>query len=350
MKKKLIRALPFICSVVMWSVSAAWSASEKERSYPSHRERAAITVSYAAVSQSYSAIWVAREAGMFERNGLDVELVFVGSGATNIQAVINNDVQIAVTGSAAIVSAAAGGVDLVMVGSMYDGMLFDVIADKSIKKASDLKGKKIGISRFGGSSHYAIVAMLKKMSLDPAKDVTIVQAGTDRMRAGAIVNGAINATAATPPLDREYKNLGIHKLLSIKDLAIPYVNDAIVVSRGYYRENRDTVQKFLRALVESFAFFKNKANRDTVVKVMAKYLALDVGRNREVLNEMYDLFAGEVYRKLPLVSASGLRAVIDDVAERDSKAKLLAPEKLIDNSILRELEKSGFVDDLYKIR
>lgn len=348
MVKKLIIASSIIPLVAVLSFSAVtWSASERERSYPSLRPHA-ITASYAAVSQSYSAIWVAREAGMFERNGLDVELVFVGSGATNIQALINNDVQIAVTGSAAIVSAAAGGVDLVMVGSMYDGMLFDLIADKSIKAASDLRGRKIGISRFGGSSHYAVVAMVKKMGLDPARDVIIVQAGTDRMRAGAIVNGAIHATVVTPPIDRKYKDLGIHKLLSIKDLGIPYVNDAIVVTRGYYRENRGTVRNFLRALVESFAFFKNSSNRDTVVKVMAKYLALDAGRDREVLSEMYDLFAREYYRNLPLVSAAGLKAVIDGVAERDPKARLVAAEKLIDNSILREMEKSGFVDSLYR--
>lgn len=347
MKTNTIRALPFIFSVVILSVSAAWSASERERSYPSLRPRA-ITASYAAVSQSYSAIWVAREAGLFERNGLDVKLVFVGSGATNIQALINNDVQIAVTGTAAIVSAAAGGVDLVIVGSMYDGLLFDLIADRTIKTASDLRGKKIGISRFGGSSHYAVVAMVKKMGLDPARDVIIVQAGTDRMRAGAIVNGAIHATVVTPPVDQKYKDLGIHKLLSIKDLDIPFVNDAIVVTRGYFRENPGTVRNFLRALVESFAFYKNSSNRDMVVKIMAKYLALDAGRDREVLSEMYDLFAREYYRKLPLVSTAGLNAVINGVAEGDPKARHLAAERLIDDSILREMEKSGFVDSLYR--
>ena len=347
MKTNLIKVLPIIFSVVISSVSAAWSAAERERSYPSLRPRA-ITASYAAVSQSYSAIWVAREAGMFERNGLDVKLVFVGSGATNIQALINNDVQIAVTGTAAIVSAAAGGVDLVIVGSMYDGLLFDLIADRTIKTASDLRGKKIGISRFGGSSHYAVVAMVKKMGLDPARDVIIVQAGTDRMRAGAIVNGAIHATVVTPPVDQKYKDLGIHKLLSIKDLDIPFVNDAIVVTRGYFRENPGTVRNFLRALVESFAFYKNSSNRDMVVKIMAKYLALDAGRDREVLSEMYDLFAREYYRKLPLVSTAGLNAVINGVAEGDPKARHLAAERLIDDSILREMEKSGFVDSLYR--
>jgi NitT/TauT family transport system substrate-binding protein len=346
-KTNLIKVLPIIFSVVISSVSAAWSAAERERSYPSLRPRA-ITASYAAVSQSYSAIWVAREAGMFERNGLDVKLVFVGSGATNIQALINNDVQIAVTGTAAIVSAAAGGVDLVIVGSMYDGLLFDLIADRTIKTASDLRGKKIGISRFGGSSHYAVVAMVKKMGLDPARDVIIVQAGTDRMRAGAIVNGAIHATVVTPPVDQKYKDLGIHKLLSIKDLDIPFVNDAIVVTRGYFRENPGTVRNFLRALVESFAFYKNSSNRDMVVKIMAKYLALDAGRDREVLGEMYDLFAREYYRKLPLVSTAGLNAVINGVAEGDPKARHLAAERLIDDSILREMEKSGFVDSLYR--
>ena len=347
MKPNLIKVLPIIFSVVISSVSAAWSAAERERSYPSLRPRA-ITASYAAVSQSYSAIWVAREAGMFERNGLDVKLVFVGSGATNIQALINNDVQIAVTGTAAIVSAAAGGVDLVIVGSMYDGLLFDLIADRTIKTASDLRGKKIGISRFGGSSHYAVVAMVKKMGLDPARDVIIVQAGTDRMRAGAIVNGAIHATVVTPPVDQKYKDLGIHKLLSIKDLDIPFVNDAIVVTRGYFRENPGTVRNFLRALVESFAFYKNSSNRDMVVKIMAKYLALDAGKDREVLSEMYDLFAREYYRKLPLVSTAGLNAVINGVAEGDPKARHLAAERLIDDSILREMEKSGFVDSLYR--
>lgn len=342
-----IRALPLIFSMVLWTFSTAWPASDRGRSYPSLRLNA-ITSSYAAVSQSYSAIWVAKELGMFERNGLDVELVFIGSGATNIQALINNNVQIAVTGAAAIVSAAASGIDLVMVGSMYDGMLFDLIADRSITTTSELRGKKIGISRFGGSSHYAVVAMAKKMDLDPAKDVIIVQAGTDRMRAGAIVNGAIQATVVTPPVDHKYTALGIHKLLSIKDLGIPYVNDAIVVTRGYYRENRAIVRNFLRALVESFAFYKNSSNRDIVVKVMAKYLALDPGRDGEVLNEMYELFATEYYRKLPLVSAAGVKAVIDGVAERDFKARYLTADKLIDNSILRELEKSGSLDRLYR--
>lgn len=345
----MIRVLRIILSAVILSLSvAAWPASERERSYPSLREPAAITASYAAVSQSYSAIWVAKEVGMFKRNGLDVELVFVGSSPANIQALINNDVQIAVAGATAIVSAAARGVDLVILGSMYDGLLFDLIADKSIKTASDLRGKKIGISRFGGSSHYAVVAMVKKMGLDPTRDVIIIQAGTDRMRAGAIANGAIHATVVTPPVDQKYKDLGIHKLLSIKDLGIPFVNDAIVVTRSYYRENQGAVRSFLRALVESFAFYKNSTNKDTVVKVMAKYLALDAGRDKEVLSEMYDLFARKFYARLPVVSVAGLKAVVDGVAERDSMARHLVAEKLIDNSILHEMEKSGFVDSLYK--
>lgn len=329
--------------LILYRVDPAQTA---EYAIPGPRDQ--ITISYSAVSPSFGALWVAKEAGFFDRNGLDARLIFVQSSPTNIQALINNDVQISVAGSAGVVSSALAGLDLLFIGGMYQSMLFHLIVDSSTKTPKDLIGKKIGISRFGGSSHFAVEAVLEKFGIDPKKEVTILQIGSENVRAAAVVKGAIQATVITPPLNPAYKKLGLYTLISLKEAGISYLSDAMIVRRSYYNANPRPVKRFLRSMVEAFAFYKKPENKPTVMKVLAKYQGLDPQKDKELLSETRDVFANEFYSRTPHVTREGLTAVINEIGKRTPEILKLDPEKMIDDSYLLELEKSGFVASLYR--
>ena len=307
-----------------------------------------VTISYSAVSPSFGALWLAKEAGFFARNGLDADLIFIQSSPTNIQALINNDVQISVSGSVGVVNSALSGLDLIFIGGMYQSMLYHLIADSSIKTIKDLKGKKLGVSRFGSSSHYAVEAVLEKFGIDPKKDVTVLQVGSENVRAAAVAKGGIQATVITPPLNPAYKKLGLHTVISLKEANIPYLADAMIVRRSYYNANPRPVRRFLRSMVEAFAFYKKPENKAVVTKVLAKYQGLDPEKDNEFLSETRDVFANEFYSRTPNVQRDGLAAVMKEIGQRNPEILKLDPEKMIDDSYLVELEKSGFVGSLYK--
>lgn len=321
-------------------------AQTAEYAIPGPRDQAAI--SYSAVSPSEGAILVAKEAGYFDRNGLDARLIFIQSSPTNIQALINNDVQISMTGTVGVINTALGGLDLVFIGGMYQSMLYHLIADGSIKTLKDLKGKKLGVSRFGSSSHYAIEAVLKKAGIDSKKDVTVLQVGSENVRIAALATGAIQATVITPPLNPAHKKLGLHSVISLRDAGIPYVLNAMVVRRSYYNANPRPVNRFLRSMVEAIAFYKKPENKAAIIKVLAKFLGLDPQRDNAYLSETRDVFANEFYSSTPYVSRDGLTNVIREVGQRTPEILKLDPEKMIDDSYIAELEKSGFIAGLYR--
>jgi ABC-type nitrate/sulfonate/bicarbonate transport system substrate-binding protein len=321
-------------------------ARSAEYSIPGPRDR--IAVSYSAVSPTFGVLWLAKDAGLFDRNGLDAQLIFIQSSPTNIQALLNNDIQIAVAGSSGVVNSAAGGLDFIFVGALFEGMAYHLIADKSIKSPADLKGKRIGISRFGSSSHYAVEAALEKLGIDPKKETTILQIGSENVRAAAITKGGIQATVISPPLHAAHRKLGLHTLVSLNDLKIPYLSDAVIVRRSYYNANPRPVQRFLRSLVEAYAYYKKPENRPVVAKVLARYQGLDPQADRETLDQTIDLFSKEFYGRTPRVARDALEAVVKGIGQRSPEVLKLDPDKLIDNTYLVELEKSGFVASLYK--
>jgi len=190
--------------------------------------------------------------------------------------------------------------------------------------------------------------VLEKFGIDPKKDVTILQVGSENVRAAAVAKGGIQATVITPPLNPAHKKLGLHTVVSLKEAGIPYLSDAMIVRRSYYNASPRPVKRFLRSMVEAFAFYKKPENRAAVVKVLAKYQGLDPQNDKELLSETRDVFANEFYSRVPHVTREGLTAVIKDIGQRTPEISKLDPEKMIDDTYLLELEKTGFVESLYK--
>lgn len=334
--------------VILLLIMIHFGSAAHGAEYPIPGARDKVTISYSAVSPSFGALWVAKDAGLFSRNGLDADLIFIQSSPTNIQALLNNDIQISVSGSVGVVNSALAGLDLIFIGGMYQSMLYHLVADGSIKTLKDLKGKRIGVSKFGSSSHYAVEAVLDKFGIDPKKDVTVLQVGSENVRAAAVAKGGIQATVITPPLNPAYKKLGLHTLISLKEAGIPYLADAMIVRRSYYNANSRPVRRFLRSMVEAFAFYKHSENKPAVIKVLAKYLGVDPQKDNEFLSETRDVFANEFYSRTPIVPRDGLKAVMKEIGQRNPEILKLDPEKMIDDSYLVELETGGFVASLYK--
>lgn len=332
--------------LLFFPLCRAEAAQSAEYAIAGPRDR--IAVSYSAISPTFGVLWVAKEAGLLDRNGLDAQLIFIQSSPTNIQGLINNDIQIAVAGSSGVINSAAGGLDLIFVGALFEGMAYHLIADKSIKSPADLKGKRLGVSRFGSSSHYALEGALEKLGIDPKKDVTVLQVGSENVRAAAIAKGSIQATVISPPLNPAHRKLGLHTLVSLNELRIPYLSDAIIVRRGYYSANPRPVQRFLRSLVEAYAYYRKPENKPFVAKVLAKYQGLDAQADREMFDQTIDLFSKEFYGRVPRVARDAVEAVIKGIGQRNPEILKMDPDKVIDNTYLVELEKSGFVASLYK--
>lgn len=194
---------------------------------------------YNALTEVSSALWVSRNAGFMARNGLDLEFIYIESGSRSTQAMVADDIQIGQTGSGASIQARANGADTVIVLSVMPTVPFQVITRSDIKKPDDLRGKKIGISTFGSTGHFATRYFLDKLGLKPGRDVAVLQVGGQSARLAALKQGALDATLLGAPALLVAKRLGLHVLLDLVDIGFQYDYGSIATTRSFIRSNRD---------------------------------------------------------------------------------------------------------------
>jgi ABC-type nitrate/sulfonate/bicarbonate transport system substrate-binding protein len=298
---------------------------------------------YSTVAVGQSLIWVTKEAGIFKENGLDVQLLFIGSSTIVTQAILGANVPIAILSGSTAMTSALSGSDLVILGSTKkDPAQAFLVASKDITGAAHLRGKRLGVSRLGASSDFLLRYLLKKFGLSPEKDVTIVQVGSSPVRMAALANGSIDGTALTFEEMLVAKKLGFNILLDITTLGIEGLNSDMVTTRKFIRESRDTVQRFVRAMVKGTSFYAK--NKSFSMDVIARYTK---SRDMEKIENGYD-YNARVYLKKPYPAMGGIQLALEEFAEKNPVAKSARPEQFIDTSFVRELDESGYIDGLYK--
>jgi len=304
------------------------------------QDRIIVGVSGPSINMVYS--FVARDAGLFQKYGIDPRLVLFEAGSLLAQAMLSGDVKMSISSGPAAIAARSQGADTIIVAACVNTLPYSIVAAKGITQWAQLKGKKIAISRLGSGTDTAIRLVLKKYGLDPAKDVNIVQLGTQPSRLQALSAGVIDATIISPPLDIAAKTQGYQILVNIAELGIPYPQQVIETTDRFIRENPQTVKNFLKGFIEGVRYAATY--KDETKKIMTKYLKTV---DPEILEATYQSYL-QVTDQSAYPNMEGLRNAIEEVAQRVPGVKSKKPEEFVNTRFLKELEKEGFFKQLYK--
>jgi len=302
-----------------------------------------IKLSYSSADATNAVYFVARERGLYKKYGLDAELIFIPSTTTSVTSLIAGDVKVANATGGAIASAAVGGISLVTVACYINTLPYELVVQESVKSAEDLKGKSIGISRVGSASDTAAHVLIKALGLEPIKDVPIIQVGGAPERAAAFRTGRIVGFPSPPGIINLAQGMPHKILISTADFQkrfeFPYICPN--TTKSYLSSQRETVKRVVMALIEAAHFFKT--HKEETKKIIAKY---GKQNNEAYLESSYNAMA-KLYERVPAVTRAGMEAQIKEAVARKPGASLKF-EDIVDESIVRELEKSGFIDKLYK--
>ena len=300
-----------------------------------------LRASYASITANCTPAWIAKEKGFFGKNQLDVDLVLIESGTTNVQALLAGEIQIVQTAGGIAISSALAGSDVVTIAGLENRLAYSLIAQKEVKTPGELKGKRLAISRFGSASEIGARLMLQKLNLIPDKDVVLVQVGGTSTRLAAVMKGAVASTVITPEFYLLAKKAGLTTLADPRSIKIDFPLNGIVARRALIKSQRAIVTQYLKAIIEAINFYKN--NRDESIRIMGTYLKIS---DREVLDQVYDHYA-DIFMPLPLPSRIAMQTLLEWMAQKDPRAKEANVDQFIDATMLAEIEKSGFVARLY---
>jgi ABC-type nitrate/sulfonate/bicarbonate transport system substrate-binding protein len=298
-----------------------------------------VMTGYAATSGPHAVLWIAREAGLFDKNGIKAEVAYIRSGSTMAQTLVSGEIQLAQMGGPAMLAAGVAGMDVTFVAVALNTT--PIVIMGTVAKMEDLKGKAVGVTRYGSNTDISARFAIRKAGLQPEKDVALVQLEDYPGIFNSIQSGRIAAGALADPFTDHGKRIGFKELADLAALGLEFPFVGIVAKKSYIKDNLDTVQRFVRAYTEAIALYKN--NRELAMKVTSKYTGI---KDPAILASAVDFYAPKLQR-VPYPTVGGLRFVLDQVAIREPKAKNFAPETFMDLRFVKQLDDSGFIKSLY---
>jgi NitT/TauT family transport system substrate-binding protein len=302
-----------------------------------------ISVGYSAISGDALPAWIAKDAGIFERNGLDVQLVFFTGGTTAVMALVSADTPIAQLAGAAVVNSVMAGSDAAIIVGGVTSLNYYLMGRPEIKSAEQLKGGSVAISRFGSSSDFIARYALQKVGLTPGKDVTIVQIGSTTARVDAAMTGRVQATVVNPPASIIAQKRGMTILADLPKLGLVYQHTSAATTRKYIREHPDIVRRYVKSQVE--AVHRIYTDKEASLRALARFIGRTV--ERDVLEKTWENLLNEsVLPRKQYPSLEGIKTIL----ATELKGKPGKPEDFVDSSFIRELDQSGYIDGLYKKR
>jgi NitT/TauT family transport system substrate-binding protein len=297
-----------------------------------------------SVSALHSAMWIAEQKGLFRKHGIDAEIIVTGQGgAAGISALLANDIQMVSSAGDALVNAALHGGETVMIAGVINKGLQRIMVRPEIKTQADLKGKRVGVTRIGAVSHSVLLMILRRWNMS-STDVQIMQVGSSPNMLASLDKGGLDAGVITIPSMFVAEDRGYKVLLDLADTDIFYLQTMVATTRSYVRSNRDKVLRFLKGYLEGLAYFKQ--NRRESLEVVKKKLRLSADQERN-LERAFDLLNAKYYETMPYPSLRGVETVLGFVEKDNPKAKGADPKSFVDDSLLKEIDESGFVKALY---
>jgi NitT/TauT family transport system substrate-binding protein len=295
---------------------------------------------YPSFAGSWATAWIAKEAGYFSAEGLDVELIRVGGSSRMVAAMLGGSAPIIQAGAIAAITATTAGSDVVIIGSTGTVSPFRLLARPDIKQPADLKGKKAGITTFGSTSDQVVRIALKHFNLEANKDVAILTFGAQPEAFAALANGVVQVAALSYPLYPKAQKLGMRELVNFADLGVEDINGTVITTRTFLTQQRDTALRFMRAFTRGMQRYRT--DKEFSKKVLAKYGKLT---DEEILEGTWQDYAPTL-QKSPRPSLKAIQFMIEN--QYPGKKPLPKPEQFVDLSIVDQLEKSGFVDSVAK--
>ena len=297
---------------------------------------------HSARVMSQSLPWMAEEAGLFKKHNIDFNLVFISSSSIVTAALLGGDAEMTLTGGIGnVIAYVRGSTDVVFVGGVKNVMTQSLVAGGALKRPEDLKGKRIAVSRIGGNTHYFTIQALRRHGLEPNRDFSFMQSGGDPEALAALMSGNVEAAALTPPSDAKALANGFQYVLYGPDLKIPYAATAFVTRRSVIAKRPQMVGNFMRAMAEAAKIMHS--DREFVYKVLGKYLRVT---EKSILDAAYNAEIKALEPRLAIKNEA-LQATLEEIAATDPRAKKVTAQELIDRRYLDEMEKSGFIDQLW---
>jgi ABC-type nitrate/sulfonate/bicarbonate transport system substrate-binding protein len=289
-------------------------------------------------------LWVAKDKKLFEKHGLDAQLILVSGGSLVAQMLASGEIQMTANAPASLVNLIAGGEKLSFFLGLSNTSPFTRVTQPNLRKPEDLRGKKLGTARFGGSSHISALIALEYLKLDLKRDkIILIQTGVDPERVGALEAKAIDAAMLQRVATKVMTSKGFYPLLNMNQAKIPYQNTGLAMRRDFAGGNPIAVDGVVRAVIEGYGFIFNKNNKQAVKESIARNLRLPKVDDAE---DFYQEALEELDRK-PYPSLEGTRIVIRYVAEQNPKAASVKVEDLVDTSWLKKLDSEGFFEKVY---
>ena len=320
MKRQSVNA--FVAAIMLFLAAPVW-AQTKTR------------INWTAVTGAQSGMFMARQEGLFKKNGLDVELVHIPSSSRGIQTILAGEIAFSFMDGANEVQADIKGANIALVAGATNRQVFSLMARSEIKKIGDLKGKKIGITRIGSSTHTSALFALGTAGLKPS-DYQILPLMEVPNILTALMAGQVDAGVVSPPTNSRARKAGLNELMNLAKEGPEYVSVGVGTSRSYINANEDIVRRVVRSYAEGVYLFKT--NKAMALKMIQNQLKV---KDVDIQEDTYNQFR-QYLEYPPYVSRKAMEAVIADVAEKEPAAKSAKPDDFIDMRFVAALEQDGF--------
>jgi len=293
-----------------------------------------LRVAYTAFAGTFTVLWLGKDSGLYQKYGADMELLYIGSSTKSVQALLGGDIDIVYSAAGAVVDANLGGADLTMIGCQYDKGQTSFFTTAPLASVGDLKGKAVGVTRFGAFSDFVARHVLKKSRLQPIKDVALLQLGGTQEIIAAMQKNLVQGGSISLPLSIQAKKLGFRELLTTEQIALPFDYGCFIVKNSQLKTKREELKRVLRASIAAY----DLAIQDPALakKVIGKYTRTT---DSETLDATYKENLKDYALRVPLVSLAGLNSILEFRAETAADVKKLTLEKMFDNSLLREIQR-----------
>ena len=301
-----------------------------------------VRIGYSSISGAYTPIWVAHDAGYFAKEGLQDDIILIPSGTQLAQVTVAGEIDIGSMNGSSAIAAALQGFDLKIIGNSGNKMVFSLYVRPEFKTVESIKGKKIGITRFGSAPDISIRYALKKYNINPEKDLTLIQLGFMATVAAGLQGGSIEGGVVSPPTQFAVEKAGFKELISITDMDFAFPNPALVAVGSIIKTRPDVINRFMRAYTRGV--HRARTDREFTYKSMAKYTKI---QDTVVLQKAYDFYMSKVLEKAPYVNMVGVQNVLDDLAKTIPAAKNAKPDQFVEHRFLDALDKSGLMKELY---
>ena len=327
---KILTALAIVCAIM---IGAATDGAAQPSS---------LTAFYTAPVVSMAPMWIAKEAGFFKKQGLDVKLVFIASGPLGAAAILSGDVDVGIIGGFAPVRAIAGGAkNLVMIGQSKNRMTGAIVGKKEIGSVQELKGRRLGIDRIGSNPDMFTQASLARFNMDPLKDLQYIQLGSIAQGIPALKAGTVDAVSTSTPHDLFAQRLGFKVILDITALKIPFAATVLLSARNTVERKQAELTKFMRAYAEAVHYFLT--NREGTMQIVAKYTKVE---EREINSHAIDTESEALERTLQ-VDPKGIELILALINRAAPQAPSAKTEEYYDARFTNELRDSGFLKRLW---